>query len=245
MNWVEGRPLSETADVPLLVDENGSFQYSFIGLLKQSLGGNRRALEAQLYREIRAQLGFWKRQMGEGTPISIDSHQHTHMIPLVFKTLMRAIRDEQVTVSAIRIPAEPLSPYLLTPSLYTAYPLTGLIKQWLLKCFGLINRRELKRADLPYALFMGAVFSGHLTEDKIAKLLPRYARLAEKCGRDIEVALHPGYLEEGEHLIEGCRPSFETFYFSPWRKKEYDALMHLTRYTSVTKEGTDHAVYRQ
>ncbi len=243
LNLVEGHPLSDPRDIPLLINEQGSFKYSFVGLLALSLRGNRRELERQLYHEIKCQLLFWKQEMGEETPLSIDSHQHTHMIPLIFKTLMRVIRDERIQVSSLRIPAEPLIPYWLTPSLYASYPLKGVIKQWLLGFLALVNRRELKRSQIEFPYFMGAMFSGRLTEDKIAKLLPRYVKLAEKHGKHIEVALHPGYLVEGERLMDGCRPSFEHFYMSKWRQKEYDTLMKIQYPTQVRKEGPQDALY--
>ena len=224
LNLVEGFPLSARDDIPLLVNEQGSFQYSFIGLLLMSLSGKRKPLEAQLYKEIRKQLAFWKSQMGD-KPVSIDSHQHTHMIPLVFKTLLRAIRDEKLCVDCLRMPKEPLSPYLLSPSLYSQYSLTGLAKQWLLNFLGLINRRKFLKANLKSAYFMGALFSGRLTGDIIEKLLPRYLKIAGKHGRDVEIALHPGYLNDGEPMIDGCRTSFQKFYLSPWRRKEYDTLL--------------------
>lgn len=242
INLVEGHPLSNPKDIPLIVSEQGTFKYSFIGLFRLSLGIRRKELEKQLYREIREQLLFWKRQMGDG-PVCLDTHQHTHMIPLIFRTLMRVIRDEQIQVETIRIPAEPLAPYILTPSLYAAYPVKGLIKQWLLILLGLVNRRELKKAKLRSPYFMGALFSGRLTEEKIRKLLPRYLKIAKKNNRDIEIALHPGYVETSETLMDGFRTGFGQFYFSPWRKKEHDTLINLQQFVESTKEGCENALY--
>ena len=91
INLVEGRPLSNPNDISLLVSESGYFKYSFIGLLSLSLSPKRKKLEKQIYKEIQSQIKFWKKAMGENISVSIDSHQHTHMIPLIFKTLMRAI----------------------------------------------------------------------------------------------------------------------------------------------------------
>lgn len=226
INLVEGYPLSKSDDISLLTIEKGSFKYSFVGLFLLSIFGKKKKLQKQLYEEIKSQVAIWKETVGEKTPVSIDSHQHTHMIPLVFKTLMRVIKDEGLNVQYIRIPAEPIAPYILTPSLYASYTIKGLIKQWLLNFLALVNSRELKKSKLCFAYFMGAMFSGQVTEDKIKKLLPHYLKIAEKHGRDIEIALHPGYLENGERLIDGCRKDFEKFYFSKWRKKEYDTLMN-------------------
>ena len=73
---------------------------------------------------------------------------------------------------------------------------------------------------------MGAMFSGRMTEDKIKKLLPHYLKIAKKQGKDVELALHPGYVLENENMMDGVRDGFKKFYFSPWRKREFDALMH-------------------
>ncbi|MBR2365868.1 MAG: ChbG/HpnK family deacetylase [Oscillospiraceae bacterium] len=227
LNLVEGRPLSDPKEIGLLVSEDGEFRDSFVGLFFRALLPGRRALEKQIYRELQSQLRFWKQMMGANTPLLVDSHQHTHMIPLVFRTLLRVIEDEQMNVQTIRIPAEPLSPYLLTPSLYLEYSPVGLVKQWLLKACAAINRKELKKTKIRPAYFMGVLFSGNVNEKRIRKLLPKYLRLAEKHNKDVEIGLHPGYMEDGEEMIEGCRAGFKKFYFSPGRKIEYDALMHL------------------
>lgn len=221
LNLIEGYPLSKKEDVSLIVSDKGFFKYSFIGLFFLSIFGNRSLLEKQLYNEIKMQIDFWKKEMGEETPILVDSHQHTHMIPLVFKTLMRVIKEENVEVEYIRIPAEPILPYIKSPSLYFKFRPIGLIKQWLLKFLKFVNRKELKKANIKSALFMGIMFSGQLTEDKINKLLPYY----KKQNENIELAFHPGYLESGESLIDGFRKDFKKFYYSKWRRIEYDTLL--------------------
>ena len=208
LNLIEGYPLSKKEDVSLIVSDKGFFKYSFIGLFFLSIFGNRSLLEKQLYNEIKMQIDFWKKEMGEETPILVDSHQHTHMIPLVFKTLMRVIKEENVEVEYIRIPAEPILPYIKSPSLYFKFRPIGLIKQWLLKFLKFVNRKELKKANIKSALFMGIMFSGQLTEDKINKLLPYY----KKQNENIEIAFHPGYLESGESLIDGFRQNFKKLY---------------------------------
>ena len=221
LNLIEGYSLSKKEDVSLLISDKGIFKYSFIGLFFLSIFGNRSLLKKQLYNEIKMQIDFWKKEMGEETPILVDSHQHTHMIPLVFKTLMRVIKEENVEVEYIRIPAEPILPYIKSPSLYFKFRPIGLIKQWLLKFLKFVNRKELKKANIKSALFMGIMFSGQLTEDKINKLLPYY----KKQNENIEIAFHPGYLESRESLIDGFRQNFKKFYYSKWRRIEYDTLL--------------------
>ena len=226
INLVEGHPISNPNDIDLLVSESGYFKYSFIGLFFLSISNKRKEFEKQVYKELQSQIKFWKKAMGENISISIDSHQHTHMIPLIFKTLMRVIEDEGLNVQNIRIPAEPISPYVFTPSLYFEYNLIGLIKQWLLKTFALVNRRELKKSKIQSTYFMGVLFSGKLNEARIRKLLPHYLKLANKYNKNIEIGFHPGYVKSGEKLLDGSRQDFSKFYYSPWRNTEYNTLLN-------------------
>ncbi len=226
INLVEGRSLSNPNDVDLLVSKNGYFKYSFIGLLALSLSPKRKKFEKQIYKEIQSQIKFWKKAMGETLPVSIDSHQHTHMIPLVFKTLMRVIEDEDLNVEYMRIPAEPILPYIYSPSLYLEYNPSGIVKQWLLKTFAFINRKELKKRKIQTAYFMGMMFSGKLNEVRIKKLLPHYIGLAKKHNKDIEIGFHPGKINDTEELIDEIRQDFKKFYFSLWRDIEYETLIN-------------------
>ena len=102
INLVEGFPLSATEDVDMLLAKDNSFKYSFVGLLALSLSPKRKEFEKQIYEELKNQIRFWKNHIGEEA-LLIDSHQHTHMIPLVFKTLLKVIKDENVDVRYLRI----------------------------------------------------------------------------------------------------------------------------------------------
>ena len=226
INLVEGRPLSGPNDIDLLISDNGYFKYSFIGLFFLSISNKRKEFEKQVYTEIQSQIKFWKKAMGENISVSIDSHQHTHMIPLIFKTLMRVIREEGLKVSYLRIPNEPLLPYIYTPTLYFEYNPIGLIKQWLLKMLAFANRRELKKSKIQSAYFIGILFSGKLNEARIRKLLPHYLKLAKKHNKNIEIGFHPGYIKDGEKLLDGSRQDFRKFYFSPWRNIEHETLIN-------------------
>ena len=225
INLIEGRPLSPIGEIDLLVNDEGNFKYSFMGLFLCSISHKRKRFRDQLYKEIKEQIVFWKKNMGENS-LWIDSHQYTHMIPLVFKTLMQVIEDEGVDAQYLRIPDEPATPYLLSPSLYVECGFVGLIKHLLLKFFFLINKKQFKKSNINTACFMGVLFSGKVTCERIKKVLPCYLKIAGKQGRDIEIALHPGYLEKDETLMDGCRADFKKFYLSFGRKIEYDTLIN-------------------
>ena len=87
LNLVEGKCMSKAEEVNLLADENGNFKHAFGGLLKLNLL-HKRKFEEQVYREIKAQVLSWGQVLPEGIPFCIDSHQHTHMIPAIFKSLI-------------------------------------------------------------------------------------------------------------------------------------------------------------
>ncbi len=224
LNLVEGRCLCNPSDVSLLVNENGYFKYSFTELLKVSMGHQRRQFQEQVKREFKAQIERAMSIFPEGTPLQLDSHQHVYMIPAIFSVVMQIIEEEQYKVSYMRIPAEPLSPYFMCPSLYGQYVSINLIKQWVLRIFNLINRPKWKRLHIPTADFFGVLFSGNMSLDRVCRILPHYIKRAEKRNRAVEVLFHPGYMEEGEHMFDPYKTSFHQFYLSSGRKKEYDAM---------------------
>ena len=72
--------------------------------------------------------------------------------------------------------------------------------------------------------------------EKVVKkiyLVSQNEPINSKLNENVEVALHPGYLENGEPLIDGCKKGFKDFYYSNWRKMEYDTLINFKQ----TKEG--------
>jgi len=188
----------------------------------------RKEFEAQIYKEIRAQVLFWKSILPDGVPFCIDSHQHTHMIPSVFNALLKVLDDEKISIEYMRIPSEPILPYILTPSLYFTYKPVNIIKQWLLKLLWLIDRKKAKKYSIPTAYFFGILFSGRMDEKRVNKLLPRYIKLSEKNGFDVEVLFHPGYIDENENSLKNKNIVFKKFYLSEDRKTEYDSVMKIS-----------------
>ena len=237
LNLVEGRCMSYADKIHLIADKNGNFKHTFGRLFKLSLF-HPKELEAQVYKEIRTQVLFWKSILPKDAPFCIDSHQHTHMIPVVFRALLKALSDEKINLKYMRIPVEPLMPYIKTPSLYLTYTPINLIKQWLLKFLWLINKRQAKKYKIPTAYFMGILFSGKMDEKRVNKILPKYEKIAEKDGRDIEVLFHPGYLDKSDISFEKRNIVFNEFYLSQNRKTEFESVMKIS-----TKEECRNALY--
>ncbi len=227
LNLVEGKCMANREEINLLADKNGNLKHRFGGLFRLWLFRTPQ-LEEQLYREIKAQVLFWNQHLPKGVPFCIDSHQHTHMIPAVFRALVRVLTEENIALHYMRIPAEPILPYLKTPSLYTTYQPANLLKQWLLNFLWLINQKQSNAKNIPTSLFMGILFSGKMEEKRVRKMLPKYQKIAEKKGLDIEVLFHPGYLSEPIRGLSENNIVFQNFYYSKKRKTEFDSVMKLS-----------------
>lgn len=227
LNLVEGKCMANSGEIDLIADKNGDLKHTFGGLFKLNLF-HAKKLETQVYKEISAQVLFWKSILPKGTPFCIDSHQHTHMIPAVFRALYKVLRDEEIAITYMRVPAEPIMPYIKTPSLYFTYKPINIVKQWLLKFLWLINKRQARKQNIPTSHFFGILFSGKMDDKRVNKILPKYKKLAEKDGKDIEVLFHPGYLEKGELNFKNENIVFKEFYLSKNRKTEFDSVMNIS-----------------
>ncbi len=229
LNLVEGAAVSKPSEIPLIADSDGAFIHSFTGLLKLHLSGKRREFEKQLSAEIGCQIKKWLEILPDGKPLMIDSHQHVHMIPSVFSALVTALDSLGVRADYIRIPTEPLMPYITTPSLYFSYSMVNLLKQWLLKLLYLSDKKYLNKSGAKTAIFMGILFSGKMDLKRVEKILGKYTRIASKKNADIEILFHPGYTNCDETLTEAVREDFKEFYLSHDRKTEYDSVMNLKK----------------
>ncbi len=224
LNLVEGKCLTDAIEIPLLAESNGNLKHTFGGLLLLSIF-RKKEFEAQIYKEIKAQILFWKSRLTMDIPFCIDSHQHTSMIPSVFRVILQVLKEENITPKYMRIPAEPLQPYIMTPSLWFTYKPINLIKQWLLDILWVFNKGAAKKANIQTSYFLGILFSGKMDERRVCMILKKYLRLAEKDGRDIEVLFHPGYTDGSEPDWIEKNIVFDKFYVSANRKTEYDSVM--------------------
>ena len=236
LNLVEGKCVANAKEINLIADEKGVFKHTFGGLFKLGLL-RKKEFEEQLYKEIKAQVLYWKSLLPQDTPLCIDSHQHTHMIPSVFKALIKVLKDEKINLGYMRIPCEPLIPYIKTPSLYSTYSAVNIIKQWLLNLLWLKNKKHAKSYKIPTAYFMGILFSGKMDEKRVSKILPQYIKMAEKSKSDIEILFHAGYLKENKAELKKKNIVFESFYISENRKTEFDSVM------KIKERSVENALY--
>ena len=230
LNLMEGRSAAPGEELPHLVDGEGVFHISFASLLFCRLTGKRKVYFRELKRELSAQIRALLpvfRQRGE--PLRLDGHAHWHMLPVVFDALMEVIREEELPVSYIRIPREPLGLLLRHfPAILPFHPI-NIVKTLLLHMLAGRNLRRYRAAlgAMEHKLFLGVLFSGHFDYDKIRLLLPALEAKAAKRGWGVELLLHPGAVYEEEDIRELTNRDDLRFLTSPARKVEAEALRRL------------------
>ena len=110
VNLMEGSCLSDPKDLPDLVDEKGHFQISWEKLFFVSYLPSRNRFKKQLKKEIELQIKavagvFSELNLQE---LRIDSHQHTHMIPVVAEALFEGSLNHFENRSALKEKIEAL-----------------------------------------------------------------------------------------------------------------------------------------
>lgn len=230
LNLVEGKCLSDPKELGLLVDEDGFFRYSFVGLLFLLLSKNRKEAEKQIGMEIEKQIQFFC-ELTNSKRIGIDSHQHAYMIPAIFRQLCESIEKQQIQLDSLRIPAEPILPFLKHPSLYKTYNPVNIVKNLLLNFFYVINYKRIKSMEIPQSIFMGIWFSGCMDEERIKKVLPDFKNIMKKRNCQLEILFHPGGIHKAEESLD--KRKFAEFYLSPGRQIEAKTLLSAEFYHFV------------
>lgn len=221
----EGPCLSNRNDLKLLVNENGMFCLSFFKLLLLSIGPKRKELKKELKLEIRAQLKKAKPYLDE---INVDSHVHYHMIPLVLKSILEVIKEEGYEINYLRVPAEPLMPFIRNRKL-GGFSLVNIIKNLVLNILAFSDRKMLKEYKDKTAVFFGIVMSGHMDIDRVSALLPEFKKIAGKKNMDVEVLAHPGRANSMETLLDPSNIEYSKAPLSEDRHIEKKMFMEIAK----------------
>lgn len=233
LNFMEGRSCLDKDEIPDLVDADGCFKVSWGSLLFSNFNPFRRnILKKQLTAEIVAQV---EKCIASGLvdPVSLrlDSHQHTHMIPLVQDALFEAVgrlERQGRKVVFIRNAEDPLFPYFRSWKTLKGFSFPNMLKCIILDSFSFRLKRKLKERNLPIGYLCGVFYSGHMDEDRLAEVLPLFEKLAEKKKCMVEVLFHPGSVKKEEIAPEFTKPGFVQFHLSNNRHVEFDALCHMS-----------------
>ena len=239
LDFVEGHCLAPADEVPLLVKDGSSLMgLAWGGLFTMSyLPWKRGAAKKQLKKEIKAQIervqGTVSHAMdiarthgvsGSQEKIRIDSHQHAHMIPVVWEALTEVIAEEHYPVEYIRNSREALGVFVSEIYLWKTYLPVNFIKNRLLSLYSHKADRYMGEHHMDQMYLWGLVMSGHMDYDRIVRLFPKYAALAERKERTLEILFHPGLTLAGEVTDEIGKEAAEDFYLRQDRHVEMEAV---------------------
>ncbi len=174
----EGEPVSDARRVPLLLRQ-GSLRPGYIWLMRAARTS---AALRQIERELRAQI---EKVLADGLGVDhLNSHQHVHMIPAIFRLTCRLARE--YGIPAIRLVRE--VPYAAGGPYKRVQPLfnSNYAKHLLLNRFALVNESPARRFGLAATdYFVGVNYTASMT---LATVLDGLK--AAPYG-SVEVLLHP------------------------------------------------------
>ena len=240
LDFVEGRSLAGRAAAPDLTKDGSDLMgLGWGGLFFASyLPGKRERIKEQLKREIGAQLARVQQAVRKcveiaeqaGIPceqkgLRIDSHQHAHMIPVVWEAILETVSEEGYTLEYIRNSKEVLDVFLTDVSLYKTYRPINFVKNRLLAVYSHKVDRFYKEQGMTQMYLWGLVMSGRMDRKRIERLYPKMQRKAEKEGRTLEILFHPGITLQEEVTPEIARDAVEDFYLLKDRHVEKEAVL--------------------
>lgn len=165
---------------------------------------------------------------GRGTKkLRLDSHTHTHMIPVVFDAMMDAVEALGLmdSLSFVRVSAEPIAPFR---AIRGTCPKINLVKNILLNMLSGRAERILNSRGISYSMVWGLIMSGKMDEERVGMLLPSLSAIAADKGRELEIICHPGIVLPSEQYEEYGITDRE-FFRSGNRDVEYKAAMNVVR----------------
>lgn len=230
LNFMEGFCLSPKELLPHLVDEKGLFSISWGSLVKFNFNPFiRTRVKEELKKEIKAQIQrvAIAYDIDLYSNICIDSHQHTHMIPLVLEAIVETIEEEKWKVSYIRITKEIVWPYFKAFVLWEKHELINIVKVIILNSFAIWDKGLFDRLEAKPMILSGVFFSGKMSYERVHSILPLLKKVAQKKGYNLEILFHPGTALLSEMGEEFNHQEANKFYLSEGRQIEYDAMMQL------------------
>ncbi|MCX4307566.1 MAG: ChbG/HpnK family deacetylase [Acetatifactor sp.] len=242
LDFVEGRSLAGRKAAPDLTKENSDLMgLGWGGLFAASyVPGRRNRIKAQLKREIKAQIEKAQPAIEKCMEIAaasgvrcgqkglrIDSHQHAHMIPVVWEAVLEVVREEGYKLEYIRNSKEVLGIFLTDVSLYRTYRPVNFVKNRILYFYSHKADRHARACGLEQMYLWGLVMSGRMDKERIEKLYSKMKKKADRDGRKLEILFHPGVTLPGEVTPEIAQEAAKDFYLRGDRHVEKDAVLNV------------------
>lgn len=220
INIVEGYSLSNSS----FLSNNGIINTSWLKLLFSYFSTNKRNVEDQLEKEIVLQIEKVKNVYEKCLEIAknnnvqyeqhglrIDSHVHTHAIPVVFNALTRAINTNEYNVENIRNPKEPILPFILSVKNIFSYKPTNVIKNIVLNIFSHRIDKYCDENQMTKTFMWGLIMSGKMDYERINNIYSNMYKKAKDNNRNLEILFHPGKAMKNEYSNELNKENMDSF----------------------------------
>lgn len=158
----------------------------------------------------------------------IDTHVHTHPIPVVWNSLIEVIEEEKYNIEYIRNPKEPIIPFIRHIDLIPTYGLVNIAKNRILMLFSRKIDKYCEFHNLEKMYMWGLCMSGHMDFDRIKKVYPDMLEYALKHNRKLELLLHPGRALKDELCDEMNADYFNNFNSSNNRSIEKESVLKIS-----------------
>lgn len=229
LNLLEGQPLCDPREIPLLVDAGGQLSVTFQKLVRLWLQGGRRqraALSEQIRREFSAQIRRGSNALqAAGRPaqaLRIDSHTHIHALDFVLDAALDCVAPGEI--GYVRVPCEP---WHIGGSLGEWRTAAGLnsVKWALLNRLSARMIPKLAARGIAFTpRFLGVLHTGCMTvpavEAGVAACLASPEAPGWDGGDPVDVLLHPGKADDLEEAQWSGRPELWRYYRSANRDLE-------------------------
>lgn len=242
LNIIDGYSLAGITDPMFTHKALGDETYEYIFhtswaklLLCSYIPGVRTRIRGELKKEFNLQIRRVYDNLPQGTNsdseqgvgLKLDSHLHTHMIPVVFDAMMDAVEELKLRdkLSYVRVSKEPMGPF---KRIKGTYPKANLIKNILLNTLSVRAERILDKKGISHGLLWGLIMSGCMDRERMELLLPDMMKYASDRDMILEILCHPGIVLANEQFEEIGTDDKKAVY-SPNRDIEYDSAMNLNR----------------
>lgn len=238
INLVEGFNLSNTN----LLSKNGINFLSWTNILFKSTSIKNKELKNELKDEIRSQIRKTELVINRCIEIAeknnikyyqkgirIDSHVHTHSIPIVFDALIDVIKEENLNVEYIRNPKEPLVPFIKQIGLWRTYSLINIIKNQILNIFSIKIDNFCEDIKIEKSYLWGLIMSGKMDSNRIEKIYDSMINKTNNNKRYLEILFHPGRALDNEKSEELNIDYMKNFNLSYNRSIEKESVLNIKR----------------
>lgn len=157
--------------------------------------------------------------------LRIDSHIHTHPIPVVWNSLVEVLEEGKYDVEFIRNPKEPILPFIKNVGF--SYGFVNILKNRILMLFSGKIDKYCETHNLNKMFMWGLVMSGHMDFDKIKLIYPDMYKYAKSKGRNLEILFHPGMALQDEYGDEMNKEYFKNANLSKNRHIEKETVLRI------------------